>query len=110
MKFYIKQHIFSWGDRFSIYNEMGEEVYFVEGEVFTLGKKLHLTDRNGREIAYIHQKLFSFLPRFYISRDGQETTEVVKNFTFFHQEYMVEPQGWCVSGDFFAHEYSISGE
>jgi len=108
MKFYIKQRIFSWNDRFSIYNEAGEEIYFVEGEIFTLGKKLHLSDTSGRELALVHQKVFSFMPRFYIDRGGRTVAEVVKNFTFFHQEYIVQPQGWCVTGDFFAHEYSIT--
>lgn len=108
MKFYIKQHIFTWGDQFSIYNEAGEEVYFVEGEVFTFGKKLHLTDTAGRELAFIRQELFSFLPRFYISRDGRDVAEVVKRFTFFCHEYTVNGLDWHVTGDFFDHEYSVS--
>ena len=38
MRFYIKQHIFTWGDKFSIYGEDSTEKYYVEGEVFTWGK------------------------------------------------------------------------
>ena len=111
MKLYIKQHIFTFGDRFSVYNESGEEVFFVEGEVFTFGKKLHLLDRGGRELAFIRQKLMSFLPRYIISRGEREVAEVVKQFTLFRHEYSVEGLGWHVSGDFFDHEYSIcSGE
>ena len=108
MKFYIKQRIFSWNDRFSIYNDVGEEVYFVEGEIFSFGKRLHLMDAAGREMAVIHQKVFSFLPRFYVDRGERTVAEVVKNFTFFRQEYAVQPMGWCVTGDFWAHEYSIT--
>ena len=108
MKFYIKQRIFSWNDRFSIYNEMGEEIYFVEGEIFSFGKRLHLMDAAGREMAMIHQKVFSFLPRFYVDRGERTVAEVVKNFTFFRQEYAVQPMGWRVTGDFWAHEYSIA--
>ncbi|MBR0443652.1 MAG: LURP-one-related family protein [Clostridia bacterium] len=107
MKLYIKQHIFTWGDKFSIYNEAGEEVFFVEGEVFSFGKKLHLLNQQGQELAFIAQKVFSFLPRYYISRDGRDVAEVVKHFTLFRHEYSVEGLGWRVSGDFFAHEYSI---
>ena len=47
MSLYIKQHIFSWGDQFSVYDESGNEKYFVEGEVFSFGKKLHLYDMQG---------------------------------------------------------------
>ncbi len=107
MKLYVKQHIFTWGDKFSIYNEAGEEVFFVEGEVFSFGKKLHLLNARGEELAFIHQKLFSFLPRYYISRGGRDVAEVVKHFTLFRHEYSVEGLGWIVSGDFFDHEYSI---
>lgn len=107
MKYYIKQHIFTWGDKFSIYDESGAEVFYVEGEVFTFGKKLHLMSTRGEELAYIHQKVFSFLPRYYISRRGEMMATVVKQFTLFRHEYTVEGLGWRVFGDFFAHEYSI---
>ena len=107
MKYYIKQHIFTWGDKFSIYDETGAEVFYVEGEVFTFGKKLHLMSATGEELAFISQKLFSFLPRFQISRRGELIGTVVKQFTMFRQEYSVEGLGWHVTGDFFAHEYSI---
>lgn len=107
MRFYIKQHIFSWGDRFSIYDGAGAEVYCVEGEVFTFGKKLHLLSMRGEELAYIHQKVFSFLPRYHISRRGEIVATVVKEFTLFRHEYTVEGLGWRASGDFFDHEYSI---
>ena len=49
MKLYIKQKIFSWNDKFSVYNEVGEERYFVEGELFSWGKKLHVYDHARRE-------------------------------------------------------------
>lgn len=108
MKLYIKQHIFTWGDQFSIYDEGGNEMFYVEGEVFTFGKKLHLYDITGKELAYIEQKLFSFLPKYHIFREGYEVAEVVKEFTFFKHEYSVNGFGWTVQGDFFDHEYAIT--
>lgn len=107
MKLYIKQKIFTWGDRFSVYDADGGERYFVEGEVFTFGKKLHLSDASGAELAYIEQELFHFLPRYTVYRDGTAFAEVVKEFTFFHSEYTVEGPGWSVTGDFWNHEYEI---
>ena len=107
MSLYMKQHVFTWGDTFSIYDDAGNVKYSVEGEVFTFGKKLHLFDRAGMELAYIEQKIFTFLPRYYINRPGKGTVEVVKEFSFFTPEYSVNPQGWTVHGDFFAHEYEI---
>ena len=57
MKLYIKEKVFSWGDKFTVKDAYGEDKYIVEGEVFTFGKKLHVYDRSGREVAFIKQVL-----------------------------------------------------
>lgn len=110
MKLYIKQKVFSWVDKFRVYDEYENDKYFVEGEVFTLGKKLHLYSLDGDELAYIHQKVWSFLPRYFINRNGEDVAEVVKEFTFLRQEYTVEGLDWTIKGDFWAHEYQINSE
>lgn len=107
MKLYIKQKVFSWGAKFRIYDEYENDKYSVEGEVFTLGKKLHLYALDGNELAYIHQKVWSFLPKYFINRNGNDIAQVIKEFTFFRQQYTVESLGWTVEGDFWAHEYQI---
>ncbi len=107
MKLYLKQHIFTWGDRFTVYDADGNDCYYAEGEIFTWGKRLHLYSVDGDEAAYIQQKVFSFLPRYYISKNGVQIAEVVKEFTFFHSEYAVNGLGWTASGDFFSHEYAV---
>ncbi len=107
MNLYIKQHVFTWGDKFSIYDESGNERYRVEGEVFTWGKRLHLYDLNGTELAFIQQKVMSFLPKYYIYKNGFQVAEVVKEFTFFRHEYSVNGLGWNVTGDFLGHDYAI---
>ncbi len=108
MNLYMKQRIFSWRDRFSIYDENGNDRYYVEGELFSWGKKLHLYDMGGNELAYISQKLFSFLPKYTVYRQGIEVCVVTKEFTFFKHEFSVDGLGWGVFGDFFDHEYEIS--
>ena len=55
MKLCIKQKVFSWVDRFTVFDETGADKYYVEGEFFSWGKKLHVTDRTGRETAFIQQ-------------------------------------------------------
>ena len=107
MDLYIKQKVFSWKDKFSVYDRNGEQRYYVEGEVFTVGKKLHLYDNFGNELAFVHQKVLSFLPKYFISINGQDVAEVVKNISFLSQKYEVRGFGWTVVGDFFAHEYEI---
>ena len=107
MKLYLKQKVFSWGDKFTVYDESGNDKYYVEGEVFTFGKKLHVFDLRGNEIAYIHEEIFSFMPKYYLSIGGRDVACVKKHFTFFKHEYSVEGLGWRISGDFFEHEYSV---
>ncbi len=111
MNLYIKQEIFTWGDRFSIYDESGAEKYYVEGEILTFGKKLHLYDMAGNELAYIEQQLLTFLPKYLIFLNGEEFAEVVKEFSFFCPEYSVNGAGmnssWSVQGDFWDHDYDI---
>lgn len=109
MTYYIEQHVFSWGDKFSIFDEAGNVCYYAKGEVFSFGKKLHLYDRANNEVAFIHQEVFSFLPRYYVNVGGRDVAEVVKEFTFFHPKYRVDGLGWEITGDIFAHDYSMVG-
>ena len=106
-KLYIKQKVFSWKDKFSVYNAFGEDVYRVEGEFLTIGKKLHIYDIYDNETAFIHEKVFSFLPKYYISRNGTDIAEVVKKLTFLKARYEIPAFGWTVQGNFTDHSYSI---
>ena len=107
MKLCIRQKVFSWNDRFTVYDELGHDRYYVEGEIFSFGKKLHVFDLNGKESAYIQQKLFTFLPKYTVYTDNCVIAEVVKEFTFFTPHYTVRGLNWEVRGDFFAHNYEI---
>ena len=108
MKLYIKQKVFSWGDKFTVKDSNGEDRYFVEGEIFSWGKKLHVYDMRGNEVAFIQQKLFSFLPRYFVYVGDEQVAEIVKEFTFFFPKYSIEGLGWDINGQFMAHEYEIT--
>ena len=108
MNLYIKQRVFSWNDKFSIFDENGNERFYVEGEMFSFGKKLHLYDLAGIEIAYVEQKLWTFLPKYEIYHGNDYVGTVVKKFTFFRNEYHIDELGWRVDGNFWDHEYYIS--
>lgn len=108
MKLYIKQKVFSWSDKFKVYDEYGNERYYVEGEFFSFGKKLHVYDLNGREVAFIEQKVMSFMPRFFVYVNGTQVAEIVKQFTFFKPKYSIDGLGWNIEGSFWAHDYEIT--
>ena len=108
MKLYIKEKVFSWGDKFTVKDEYGNDKYIVDGEVFTWGKKLHVYDMAGNEAAFIKQEVWSFLPRFYVFCGGQQVAEIKKEFTFLFPKYSIEGLGWEIDGSFLAHEYEIT--
>lgn len=108
MRLYMKQKVFSWGDKFTVVDERMDRVYQVEGEVFTIGKRLHVMDANGGELAFIRQKVWSFLTRFFVEVQGREVCEIVKEFSFFRPRYQISGAlNWRVEGDLWAHEYEI---
>ena len=107
MKLYIKQKVFSWRDRFRVFDENENDLYAVQGEVWSLGKKLHIFSASGDEVGFIHQKVWSFKSRFFVAQNGEDIAEVVKEITLFKPVYTVSPQGWNITGNFWAHEYTI---
>lgn len=108
MKLYMKEKVFSWGDQFTVKDELGNDKYVVEGEVFSWGKKLHIYDMMGKEVAFIKQEVFSFLPCYYVFCDGEQVAEIQKEFSFFTPRYSIVGLGWEIEGRFMAHEYEIT--
>ena len=107
MNLYIKQKVFSWNDRFFVYDEFGNEKYYVEGEVFSFGKKLHLYDTNRNQLSFIQEKVPTFMPKFRVTMQDGRVATVSQKFSLFRPHYIVDGPGWKVSGNFMIHEYSI---
>jgi len=108
MKLYIKEKVFSWGDKFTVKDEFGNDKYFVQGEVFSWGKKLHVFDTMGNEVAFIKRELFTFLPRYHVFRGDEQVAEIKKEFSFLFPRYSIDGLGWEIEGRFMAHEYEIT--
>ncbi len=108
MKLYIREKVFSWADKFRVFDENGNDRYTVEGEVLSWGKKLHVYDRHGREVAYIEQKLFTLMPRYLVYVAGREIAEIRKEFTLFFPKFRIDGLGWEIDGSFWEHNYEIT--
>ena len=108
MKLYIKEHIFTWGDKFTVKDETGNDKYIVEGEIFSWGKKLHVYDMQGYEVSFIKQELFRFLPTYSVYQKGQQVGEIRKEFSFLFPRYTIDGLGWEIEGRFMAHDYQIT--
>ncbi|WP_303834983.1 LURP-one-related/scramblase family protein [Ruminococcus flavefaciens] len=108
MKLYFKQKVFTFKQRTDIFDEFGNVLFTAEGELFSLGRRMHIYDRNRYEVGFVQQKLLHLMPRFSVYINGQYIADVVREFTFFKNNYRVEGLSWHIDGDFLAHDYSIS--
>jgi uncharacterized protein YxjI len=112
MRYIMKQKLFSWGDDFTIKNEAGEDVFFVDGKAFSFGDKLSFQDLQKNELAFIKQKLLSWGPTYEISRNGVPAAVVKKHlFTIFNCRFTVDvpgPDDLEAKGNFLDMEYTFS--
>lgn len=108
MNLYIKERVFTWGDKFDVCDINGQPRYYVEGEVFSWGKKLHVYDRYNREVAFIKQEVFSWMPTYKVYVNQREVATIRREFTFFRPRYRVDGLGWEVEGSFLEHNYQIT--
>ena len=112
MRYVMKQKLFCWGDDFTIKDDQGRDVFFVDGKAFSIGEKLSFQDMAGNELAFIRQKLLAWGPTYEIYR-GSELAAIVKKalFTFLHCKFTVDvpgPDDLEAEGDFLDHEYRFT--
>ena len=111
MLYMMKQKFWSMGDDFTIRDQQGNDVFFVDGRAFSIGDKLSFQDMAGHELAYIAQKLLSFKKTYEIYRDNQLFANVVKEITFFRDQFSVDvpgPNDYEVNGNFLDHEFEFT--
>lgn len=107
MRFYIKQKVWSFKDRFTIKDDVERDVYDVEGELFTFAKKIRLVNQQNEEQLYIEQKLWRFLPEFDLFDKGVKVATVKKELTLFKNNYTISGPDWHIEGSVMAHDYVI---
>ncbi len=112
MRYQIRQKIFAIGDKFTIKDEMGNDVFMVKKKILSFGKKLKIYDMSGRELCYIEQKLFRFLPEYNIFVNGQHIANVKKKLAILKNSFVINSclGQYYVDGNIFAREFSIYRE
>lgn len=108
MKLYIKEHVFTWNDKFSIYSEDGSEKFYAVGEVFTFGKKIHLYDSSMTEIAFVSERVNFGLPKFELFYGNGKNALLIQHFSFLRQRLSVNGPEWQVEGNLFTHDFCIT--
>ena len=109
MRYLIRQKIFSFGDNFTIKDELEQDRYIVRGKVFSFGDKLKIEDLNGNELFYIEQQLFRFLPEYYIYAGGQQMAMVKKQLSFFTPKFIIDSGygAYDIQGNIFGYDFQI---
>ena len=112
MRYMLRQKMFSLGDKFTIKNEAGGDVFFAKGRIFSLGHKLSFQDMQGAELAFIKQKMLTFSATYEISRENEMGAVLRKRlFTLVRDTFDValdDGGEWLVKGSFTDYEYAIS--
>lgn len=109
MRLLFKQRFFSWFDSYDIYDENGNTVFTVEGK-FAWGHKLHVLNASGEHIATVQEVVLTFMPKFELYVGADYVGCISKKFSWFKPDYLVECNGWRVSGNFMEWDYEITDQ
>jgi len=107
MKLYFKQKAFSLSQSTTVTDEFGNVMFTGKSEILSIGRKMHIYDDMNNEVAFIQQKLLTLMPRFSVFLGDEHIADVVKEFHLFKQDYRVEGLNWTIDGDYMAHDYTI---
>lgn len=109
MILYIKQKVFSIGDKYNVFNESLQPVFAVSSEVFTFGAKIHVYDLIGNELYFIQQKLFRFLPEYHIFNPSGPCATIKKEFSFLKPKLTIDSSfgSFSIEGNLFGMDFAI---
>ncbi|MFA9397605.1 MAG: LURP-one-related/scramblase family protein [Clostridiaceae bacterium] len=109
MRYQIRQKVFSFGDNYTIKGDNDEPCFIVKGKILSIGDKSSIQDLQGNELFYIEQKVFRLLPEYHIFENGNHVAMVKKEFTFFRPRFIIESQygNYNIDGDLFGYNYQI---
>ena len=106
MRLLFKQRLFSWFDKYDIYDEAGNIVYTVKGEL-AWGHLLRIYDAQDNVVGTVKERIFTFLPKFEMYVGDSYIGCICKEFTLFKPRFNIDCNGWQVDGNWFEWDYSI---
>lgn len=105
---YIKQKVFSIGEKFTVSDAAGNPRFTVEGSFMSIPKRFRIIDaQTGFEAATIEKKVFSVMPHFDVLVGGSPVASIDKEFTFFKPKYCIDAQGLEVEGDWWDMNFQV---
>jgi uncharacterized protein YxjI len=109
--FYLKQKVFSFKDRYKVYDENEQIVYHCEGTMFSFRQPIKIIDSTTNEHLYtLTKKVFSFLPTYYLQNpNGIIIGTLKKEMKFLKHSVEIDVDGVgliTIEGNLFAHTFS----
>lgn len=106
-KLYIKQKLFSIGEKFTVYDEHERPQYHVQGSFMQIPKSFKVLNQREEEIATITKKVFSWLPKFYVDIRNNPQIIIDKELTFFKAKYHISAEGIEVQGNWWDMDFQV---
>jgi uncharacterized protein YxjI len=110
-QFYLKQKVFSFTDRYKVYDANQNVVYHCEGHFMSFSHRMDFFATASKKLLFtIRKQIFSLLPVYHLtSADGKEVATVRKRFTLLKQKLDIESiyGNYTIEGDFLAHAFTI---
>ncbi len=109
MKYYVKQKVFSFKDKFTIKDYSQNDVYQVEGKFMSLTNKLQLLNMDGSQALNAKKQLFKLFPVYHVYSNHDEELAVIKKRFAFKPRFdvYVGEEEYQVEGTLFAHSFVI---
>jgi uncharacterized protein YxjI len=109
MKFYIKQKVFTFKDKFTVMDEQQNIKYEVKGKFMSIKNKLELTNQSGEILLRSERKVLSFMPTYFIFDSKNQEIAMVKRIFGFKPKFNLRilHNDYYVDGSLFGHSFGI---
>lgn len=109
MKLYIKQHVFTLSDRYSIFNENQETVFDVQKELFSFPARFGIYNSQNEEVYTIQKDFTLFLQSYKVYKGQRLCASVQKELSLFKANFSIESEygSFSIDGDIFDWDFSI---
>lgn len=105
---YMKQKVFSVGEKFTVTDEQGDVRYKVKGSVLKIPKEFRLQSVDGKLVAKMKKKIVVFFPTFYVDMANGETIVIKKQFSFLRPKYSISIGDLQVNGDWWDMSFTVT--
>lgn len=109
--YYMKQKVFSFRDRYKVFDQEQNVIYHCEGKLFSLARKMKFIETSTDTLLFnFRRKVLSFLAKYYLSDpDGNEVAVVKRKFSFLKPKVEIESGlgNITLEGDYFAHNFTL---